>query len=74
MERLEYMRIHIRLIPPGIITHYNLNELFDQYGWIYRKVIRRMYGVPQAGILENNLPEQCLSKHGYYQVKQTPGL
>ena len=34
MERSEYMRIHIRLFPPGIITHYNLNNPVNQYVWI----------------------------------------
>ena len=33
-----------------------------------------MYRLPQSGILANNLIAQRLSNHGYYQVKQTPGL
>ena len=48
MGRSEYTRINIRLIPPDIIEHYNLNDLVDQYGWIYMKIIREMYGLPQA--------------------------
>ena len=31
-----------------------------------------MYGLPQAGILANNLPAQRLHNHGYYLVKHTP--
>ena len=38
------------------------------------EIIRRMYGLPQAVILENNLFPQRLINHGYYQVKQTLGL
>lgn len=33
-----------------------------------------MYGLPQAGLLANELLEQCLNKHGYYQSKLVPGL
>jgi hypothetical protein len=33
-----------------------------------------MYGLPQAGILANQLLERCLSIHGYHQTKFTPGL
>jgi hypothetical protein len=33
-----------------------------------------MYGLPQAGLLANELLEQRLNKHGYYQSKLVPGL
>jgi hypothetical protein len=33
-----------------------------------------MYGLPQAGILAQNLLEKCLNQHGYHQNKVTPGL
>ena len=68
------MIIHIRLFPPDMISHYNLNYLFYQDGWIYTEIIRGMYRLPQAGIFANNLLAQYLINHGYYQVKQTPGL
>ena len=55
MGRSEYIRIHIRLIIPEIITHYNLNGPVYQYGWIYMGIVRGMYGLPQAGIIANNL-------------------
>ena len=70
MGWLEYMRIHIRLIPLDIITHYNLNDLVYQDGWIYMVNIRGIDGPPQAGILENNLLAQRLINHGYCKVKQ----
>ena len=68
------MRIHIRLIPPDIIAHYNLNDLVDEDVCIYTKIIRGMYGLPEVGILANNSLTQRLSNHGYYQVKQAPGF
>ena len=33
-----------------------------------------MYGLPQAGLLAQQLLEKRLEKHGYTQSKQTPGL
>ena len=51
MWRSEYMRINSRIILPDIIAQYILNNLVDQYGWIYMKILIGMYGIPQAGIL-----------------------
>ena len=33
-----------------------------------------MYGLPQAGILANQLLRKQLKPHGYYEVNYTPGL
>ena len=33
-----------------------------------------MYGLPQAGILANQLLAKRIAKHGYYQSRHTPGL
>ena len=70
----EYMRIHIRLILPDIITHYNLNDLVYQDGWIYMVIIRGIYLPPQVGVLANNLLAQRVSNHGYCKVKSLPGF
>ena len=33
-----------------------------------------MYGLPQSGLLANELLEEQLNKHGYQQRKLVPGL
>ena len=33
-----------------------------------------MYGLPQAGLIANELLEKRLNKHGYQQSKLVPGL
>jgi hypothetical protein len=38
------------------------------------KVVRGMYGLPQAGLLGNDLLEKRLNEHGYRQSKLVPGL
>ena len=73
MDEPEFMRIPIALIPEEIITEYKLHNL-DNNGHIYVRIEKGMYGLPQAGILANRLLAKRLAKHGYYQVRHTPGL
>jgi hypothetical protein len=73
MKEAEYMRIHLSLIPQEIIDQYNLMALVHN-GFIYIKISKGMYGLPQAGILANQLLEKRLKPHGYFQCRHTPGL
>lgn len=38
------------------------------------EICHAIYSLPQADILANKLPKQCLAKHGYYEVAHTPGI
>ena len=38
MERYEYMRIHISIIPQEIVDRYNLLDLVNENGWVYIKI------------------------------------
>jgi hypothetical protein len=38
------------------------------------KICKRMYGLPQAGILANNLLKKSLAKHGYFKQPHTLSL
>jgi hypothetical protein len=67
------MFIPIKLIPQEIIAEYNLLPLVS-YEHVYIEVQKVMYGLPQAGILKNQLLARHLASHGYYQTKFTPGL
>ena len=42
--------------------------------YIYIKIRRGMYGLPQSGILANQFLTARLAPHGYYQCRHTPGL
>ena len=70
----EFMKVHISLIPEEIIQHYNLWDLVDADGYIYIRLNKGMYGLPQAGILAYNLLVKRLAPHGYAPVRHTPGL
>ncbi len=73
MERFEYIRIRIEDIPEEIITEYKLREKGCD-GYIYVEIRKGMYGLPQAGILAQQLLEQRLNAHGYSQSKAVQGL
>jgi len=73
MDRPEYMRIPYHIIPDEIKKKYGLDKLVKD-GWIFVRIERGMYGLPQAGLLANNLLAKRLSKAGYYQYQFTPGL
>jgi hypothetical protein len=73
MDSFEYMRIPIKLTPQELIEQYNLLPLVSD-GHVYIEVQKGMFGLPQAGILANQLISRRLAIHGYHQTKFTPGL
>merc|ERR1711966_284779 len=73
MERPEYMRMPLKIMPPEIVEKYNLKEL-EVDGWVYIKIVKGMYGLPQAGKIANDLLQKRLKEKGYHQCQFTPGL
>ena len=73
LERPEYMRISLGDIPDEIIKEYKLKDIATN-GAVHIMVARGMYGLPQAGLLANQLLEKRLDKVGYWQSKLVPGL
>ena len=74
LSRPEYIRIKLTNIPDEIIREYNLDEKATKDGSIYIEANKGMYGLPQSGLLANELLEKRLNKHGYRQSKLVPGL
>ncbi|EJK62785.1 hypothetical protein THAOC_16591 [Thalassiosira oceanica] len=60
-------------IPQEVIDEYKLVDKAVN-GFVYVEVSRGMYGLPQSGLLANELLESRLAKHGYRQSKLVPGL
>jgi len=73
MDRYEYMRIPIDMLPPAIIEQYELTPLIH-HGHVYVEIRRGMYGLPQAGKIANDQLIKLLATHGYRPVPITPGL
>ena len=69
----EYMRIHVRFVPPEIIEQYSLRPLIHN-DWLYLEISKGMYGLKQAGYLANKNLETHLAKYGYFPSKYTRGL
>ncbi|EJK70216.1 hypothetical protein THAOC_08441, partial [Thalassiosira oceanica] len=73
LKRMEYLRLSLRDIPEEIISEYNLHEKAVN-GHVFVEVSRGMYGLPQSGLLANELLEKRLANFGYRQSKLVPGL
>ena len=74
LKRSEYVRVKLSDIPPEIISEYGLKEKATADDCIYLEINKGMYGLPQAGLLANELLEERLNKAGYRQSKLVPGL
>ena len=72
LKRPKYFRINIRDIPDEIVQEYKLKEKAEANGSVYVQANRGMYGLPQSGLLANELLEKRLNKQGYYQSKLVP--
>jgi hypothetical protein len=73
MDRFEYMRLPIAVIPPEIIAQYKLQALVSN-GYVNIEIRKGMYGLPQAGKLANQQLTTHLGKYGYKPTANTPGL
>ena len=73
LDRFEYMRIPIEIIPTEFEILYNLKNKVKN-GFVYMQIEKGMYGLPQAGILANKLLRKRLAPHGHYKIPHTPGL
>eukprot|EP00804_Cyclotella_cryptica_P023928 CCRYP_010044-RA/>CCRYP_010044-RA protein AED:0.06 eAED:0.07 QI:0/0/0/1/1/1/3/0/1072 len=79
MARPEYMRLKLADIPAAIIDLYKLRDI-AQDGYVFVRIqgwpppTKGMYGLPQAGIIAQQLLEQRLQANGYHQSKLNPGF
>jgi len=74
LKRPEYIRVKINDVPEEIINEYKLRKKVNKAGMVFIEVTKGMYGLPQVGLLANELLKQRLNKHGYFQSKLVPGL
>jgi hypothetical protein len=73
MNRYEYMKIPIKLLPTEITEQYKLHEIAHN-GFAHMEIRKGMYGLPQAGMIANVKLTKHLAKYGYRPVPHTPGL
>ncbi len=73
LEYFKYMKIPLALFPVWTIEQYNLQNL-ALVRWVYIKMRRVVWGLPQAGILANKPLRHKLAPFGYHKSTNTPGL
>ncbi len=73
MDRHKFIHMPNNIIPQAFIDEYNLLPK-SKNGCVYMRIIKEMYGLPQAGMIANKVVKECLEEHGYYELIHTPGL
>ena len=61
-------------MPDDVIEHYKLHNVVTPDGYVHCGIQKGMYGLPQAGIIAQQLLAKQLKEHGYSQSETTPGL
>ena len=62
------------MFPDDIIEEYNLPDKVETNWYVYIEVCKIMYGLPQTGLLAQELLTERLTKHGYNQSEVTPEI
>ncbi len=73
-KQYKYMRLKLSVISEKILIEYKLCEIATLDGYVYCKIRKGMFGLPQVGIIAQELLQECLAKVGYHQSKIVPGL
>jgi hypothetical protein len=74
LKQPEYGGVKLTDIPDKIIGEYKLCEKSTPDGWIYFKVVRGMYGLPQSSSNSYDELEERLNKEGYFKSPLVPAL
>jgi hypothetical protein len=74
MTWYKYMRLKLSDVPEDVIKHYRLLDIAMLDGYINWEIHQGMYGLPQAGIIAQELLAKWLKEHRYFQSKTTLGL
>jgi hypothetical protein len=62
MRRYKYMRLKLSDMPDNIIAHYHLLNISTPDGYVYCKIRQGMYGLPQVGIIAQELLAKWLKE------------
>ena len=73
LNQPKYVKIRLSNILQEFIYKYEL-ETCTRDGWVYFKILKGVYVLPQAGKLANDILRKRLSTDVYYEAATTPGL
>ena len=71
MGRDKYVMIKLSMISQEFAEKYNPAEK-SHNGYIYTRVTKGMYGLPQAGCIAHDALLKHLQPYGYHPIKQPP--
>ena len=74
LDRPEFMKVPISKIPDNTIRVFQLDKYKDNKNFVYFRIKRAIYGLPQAAILSRNALVKLLNQHEYYESDGTIGL
>ena len=74
IPRYEYMCLQLCNIPEDVTRHYNLATKVKSDGYVYIEIRHGIYGLPQSGLLAQQLLEKILNAEGYNQDTLVPVL
>ena len=72
IDRSKYMSLKLSNPPKRMVQHYNIEEKATMDVYMYVEIKRGMYGLPQAGLIVQQLLEKRLNKKGYHQSEIKP--
>ena len=73
MNRSEYMMLPLDIIPNDFVKDYGLKNI-SRKEKVYMEITKGMYGLPQAGLLENKQLQNSLKKDGYFPCENSIGV
>ena len=73
MDIYEYMKLPLDVIPEKTIQQYNLRNLAHK-GFVNMEIQKGVYGITQAGKIENDKLKLHLAMFGYKPAPTPPGL
>ena len=73
LNHYKYMQLDLNQVPKEIVLQYNLQEISKE-GYVYLKVWKLMYGLPQAGMVSINKLTKHLAIYGYTPTSHNPSL
>ena len=62
LKRHEYLKLRLNELPEDVIEHYGLKNEASPEEFVYVEVRKGMYGLPQAGLLAQELLEKQLNE------------
>ena len=65
MAQYKYMRLKLWGVHEDMTKHYNLEKKEKNDGYVYIEIRRGMYGLPQSGLLAQQLLKKRLNAEDY---------